>query len=155
VEHHRASRGFRAVASRRHEWPPRGRADRHALRGRGHVAAPGLAVGNGHALARPIPASFHLPAVVAPMHAFASALDDIFDPIDSGTAPGGSVAVEIDGNIVYSRGFGLASVESGLANSPRTRGRIGSTTKQFTCLAVMLLAECDLVDIDAPLRQWI
>ncbi|HET7300898.1 MAG TPA: serine hydrolase domain-containing protein [Oleiagrimonas sp.] len=89
------------------------------------------------------------------MNSFASTLDDIFAPIDSGNAPGGSVAVEIDGDIVYSRGFGLASMESGLANGPRTRGRIGSTTKQFTCLAVMLLAERGLVDIDAPLRQWI
>ncbi len=89
------------------------------------------------------------------MNTFAATLDDIFAPIDSGNAPGGSVAVEIDGEIVYSRGFGLASIESGLANGPRTRGRIGSTTKQFTCLAVMLLAERGLVDVDAPLRQWI
>lgn len=89
------------------------------------------------------------------MSSFASTLDEIFDPIDSGHAPGGAVAVEVDGEIVYSRGFGLASVESGLANTPRTRGRIGSTTKQFTCLAVMLLAEDGVVDVDAPLRQWI
>lgn len=84
-----------------------------------------------------------------------SRLDAIFDPLDSGSAPGGSIAVEVDGKIIYSRGFGLASVESGLANTPRTRGRIGSTTKQFTCLAVMLLAEDGLLDVDAPLRQWI
>ena len=89
------------------------------------------------------------------MNAFDFALDEIFDPLDCGNAPGGSVAVEIDGNVVYSRGFGLASVESGLANTQRTRGRIGSTTKQFTCLAAMLLAEDGLLDVDAPLRQWI
>ena len=88
------------------------------------------------------------------MNAMASRLDDIFDPLDSASAPGGSVAVEIEGNVIYSRGFGLASVESGLANTPCTRGRIGSITKQFTCLAVMLLAEDGLVDVDAPLRQW-
>ncbi|MEW9573815.1 serine hydrolase domain-containing protein [Rhodanobacter sp. Si-c] len=89
------------------------------------------------------------------MNAFASVLDNIFDPLDSGSAPGGSVAVEIDGNVVYSRGFGLASMESGLANTPRTRGRIGSTTKPFTCLSAMLLAEDGLLDVDAPLRRWI
>lgn len=88
------------------------------------------------------------------MNALASRLNDIFDPLDSAGAPGGSVAVEIDGDVIYSRGFGLASVESGLANTPRTRGRIGSITKQFTCLAVMLLAEDGLVEVDAPLRQW-
>lgn len=82
-------------------------------------------------------------------------LDELFDPFDSANAPGGSVAVEIGGRVVYSRGFGVASVESGLANTPHTRGRIGSTSKQFTCLAVMLLAEDGLVDVDAPLRQWI
>src|SRR5882757_11012199 len=82
-------------------------------------------------------------------------LDAIFDPLDCAAAPGGSVSVELDGSIIYSRGFGLASVESGLANTPRTRGRIGSATKQFTCLATMLLAEDGLLDVDAPLRQWI
>lgn len=88
------------------------------------------------------------------MNSLISALDEIFDPLDSASAPGGSVAVEIDGNVIYSRGFGLASMESGLANTPRTRGRIGSITKQFTCLSTMLLAEDGLLDVDAPLRRW-
>ncbi|MGH7289822.1 MAG: serine hydrolase domain-containing protein, partial [Myxococcota bacterium] len=85
----------------------------------------------------------------------AASLDAIFDPLDSASAPGGSVAIEVGGRIVYARGFGLASVSSGLANTVRTRGRIGSTSKQFTCFAVMLLAEDGQVDIDAPLRRWI
>ncbi|HWU78409.1 MAG TPA: serine hydrolase domain-containing protein [Rhodanobacter sp.] len=89
------------------------------------------------------------------MKPFASRLDDIFDTLDSASAPGGSVAVEIDGSVIYGRGFGLASIESGLANTPRTRGRIGSITKQFTCLSAMLLAEDGLLDVDAPLQRWI
>jgi len=89
------------------------------------------------------------------VNSFAARLDAIFDPLDTTRAPGGSVAVEIDGRVVYSRGFGVASMESGLANTVRIRGRIGSITKQFTCLAAMLLAEDGLLDVDAPLRRWI
>jgi CubicO group peptidase (beta-lactamase class C family) len=60
-----------------------------------------------------------------------------------------------DGKVVYRRAFGLASVELGVANTVTTRMRIGSTSKHFTCLAALLLAEDGLLDIDAGIRTYV
>ena len=83
------------------------------------------------------------------------ALDAIFAPVDRTDAPGCVVGVRRNGRTLYRRGFGLASVEQAVANAPATRMRIGSSSKQFTCLAVMLLAEDELLDIDAPLDRYL
>lgn len=82
-------------------------------------------------------------------------LDELFQPVNRSDAPGLVVGIKHKGELLYRRGFGLASVESGLANTPRTRMRIGSTSKHFTCLAVLLLAEEGKLDVDAGIRRYI
>lgn len=84
-----------------------------------------------------------------------AALDDLFKPLSRSDAPGLVVGVAQQGRAVYRRGFGLASVEHGVANTPWTRMRIGSTSKQFTCLAALLLAEEGKIDIDASVRAYL
>lgn len=83
----------------------------------------------------------------------AAALDEVFAPWNRGDAPGLAVGVAHRGEVVYRRGFGLASVEAGVANHSTMRMRIGSTTKQFTALAAMLLAEDGRLDVDADIRD--
>lgn len=82
-------------------------------------------------------------------------LDALFKPWNCGDAPGFIVGVAHRGRTVYRRGFGLASIQQGQANTPQTRMRIGSTTKHFTCLAALLLAQEGRLDIDAPLRRYL
>lgn len=84
-----------------------------------------------------------------------AALDDIFQIFNRSDAPGLVVGVAQHGKTLYRRGFGLASVELNVANTPWTRMRIGSTSKHFTCLAVLLLAEDGKVDPDASVRRYI
>lgn len=76
-------------------------------------------------------------------------LDDLFQPFNRSDAPGLVVGVARHGRRIYRRGFGLASIELGVANTPWTRMRIGSVSKHFTCLAALLLAEQGRLDIDA------
>lgn len=85
----------------------------------------------------------------------AAAFDRIFEPLNRSDAPGVVVAAAVDGRTVYRRGFGLASVEQGRANTPATRMRIGSTSKQFTALALLLLVERGLVDLDCSARSYL
>ena len=82
-------------------------------------------------------------------------LDELFQPVNRGDAPGLVVGIAQQGRPIYRRGFGLASVESMVANGPGTRMRIGSTSKHFTCLAVLLLAEEGKLDVDAGIRRYI
>lgn len=83
------------------------------------------------------------------------ALDKLFEPVNRSDAPGLVVGVALGGVPVYRRAFGLASVEHGVANTVWTRMRIGSTSKHFTSLAALLLAEEGLLDLDAGVRRWL
>jgi D-aminopeptidase len=84
-----------------------------------------------------------------------AALDELFRPCNRSDAPGLVVGVARDGRVLYRRAFGLASVELGVANTPRTRMRIGSTSKHFTSLAALLLAEEGKLDLDAGVRRYV
>ena len=77
-------------------------------------------------------------------------LDALLAPYHCSDQPGLVVAVAISGKPIYRRGFGLASIEHGAINTPATRMRIGSVSKQFTCLGALLLAEEGRLDLDAP-----
>ena len=83
------------------------------------------------------------------------ALSSLFAPWNTSHAPGVAVGVRQDGEILLRRGYGLASVEAGTALTPNSRLRIGSTTKHFTALIALLLAEDGLLDLDAPVRESI
>jgi CubicO group peptidase (beta-lactamase class C family) len=84
-----------------------------------------------------------------------AALDDLFAGVNRSDAPGLVVGVAFQGKTVYRRGFGLASIEHAVANTPATRMRIGSVTKHFTCLAILLLAEDGKLDADAPVTRYL
>jgi CubicO group peptidase (beta-lactamase class C family) len=51
----------------------------------------------------------------------------------------GSALIAQGGNVLLSAGYGMADVENSVPNTPQTRFRIGSITKQFTAMAVLIL----------------
>ena len=69
--------------------------------------------------------------------------------------PGTSVAVGVDGRVVWSEGFGYADVELGVPVTPLTKFRGGSTSKPMTQAAASLLKEQGLMDFDAPIQQYV
>lgn len=82
-------------------------------------------------------------------------LDALFAPWNRMDAPGLTVGAAWNGAVIYRRGFGMASLEQNAANTPRTRMRIGSVTKHFTCLLALLLAEEGKLNLDAPIRTYV
>jgi D-aminopeptidase len=84
-----------------------------------------------------------------------SALDALFSPFNRSDAPGLAVGIAQRGRLLYRRAFGLASLEHTVANTPRTRFRIGSTSKHFTGLLALLLAEDGKLDMNSPIRRYI
>jgi CubicO group peptidase (beta-lactamase class C family) len=69
--------------------------------------------------------------------------------------PGAAVAVVWGERVIYARGFGTTSVETGVAVSPDTLFRLGSTTKMLTAAAVVSLAEEGRLRLDAPVASYI
>jgi CubicO group peptidase (beta-lactamase class C family) len=70
-------------------------------------------------------------------------------------APGMSVAVVRDTQVIYAKGFGWADVEARRPVTPQTIFYIASTTKSFTGLAAVLLDEQGRLDLDAPLSRYL
>src|SRR5262249_32275245 len=65
--------------------------------------------------------------------------------------PGAAVAIVHQGRIVYSKGFGVANVETGQLVTPEMLFRLGSTTKMFTAATLVSLAEEGKLKLDEPI----
>ncbi|MEI8296931.1 MAG: serine hydrolase [Pseudomonadota bacterium] len=57
------------------------------------------------------------------------------------TEPGAAIIVVKDGEVVLREGAGMANLEMGIAVEPQMVFRIGSVTKQFTAVSILLLSE--------------
>ena len=75
--------------------------------------------------------------------------------IDDGEAPGLAIAVAIDGEVVWTEGFGFADLESRRPVTADTLFGIGSISKTLTMAGVMSMVEDGLLDLDAPIETWL
>jgi len=69
--------------------------------------------------------------------------------------PSVSVAVGIDGEVIWSAAAGYANLDRQIPATPSTAYRIGSTSKAVTSTALMLLANRGELDIDKPANHYI
>src|SRR5207249_1768736 len=67
----------------------------------------------------------------------------------------GSVLVAKGDKVVLSEGYGLASAETALSNTPATKFRIGSITKQFTAASILLLEEQGKLKVEDPVKKYL
>ncbi len=75
--------------------------------------------------------------------------------IEKNKTPGMSVAVAVDGHIVWSEAFGEADLENHVPVRPETKFRLGSVSKLLTVTALMRLYEEGTVDLDAPVQRYV
>ena len=67
----------------------------------------------------------------------------------------GNVLIARGDEILLSQGYGEAVIEHGISNTPDTRFRIGSITKQFTAMAVMQLVEAGKIDLAGKIVDYL
>jgi CubicO group peptidase (beta-lactamase class C family) len=67
----------------------------------------------------------------------------------------GAVLVAREGKIIYRNAFGKANFQTGADFTPETPSSIGSVTKQFTAMAIMILAERNKLQYDDPVAKYI
>ena len=68
---------------------------------------------------------------------------------------GGSILVAQNGQPVVSKGYGMANIELAAPNTPQTVFRLGSVTKQFTAMAIMMLQERGKLRVSDPVCQYL
>ncbi len=67
----------------------------------------------------------------------------------------GTVLVMQQGKAIYKKSFGMADREWNVPNTANTKFRIGSVTKQFTAVCILLLAEQGKLSVDDQLNKYI
>jgi len=82
-------------------------------------------------------------------------MDQVVRASSEADAFSGAVLVARDGRILLDQGYGLANREWNIPNDGDTKFRLGSLTKQFTAVAIMLLNQQGKVDLDAPIKTWL
>lgn len=66
----------------------------------------------------------------------------------------GSILVAQNGNVLLDKGYGYANLEWQIQNTPTTKFRIASLTKQFTAVAILLLEEQGKLQITDLLNKY-
>jgi CubicO group peptidase (beta-lactamase class C family) len=67
----------------------------------------------------------------------------------------GCVLVASEERIILSKGYGMASFELDVPNTPQTIFRIGSITKQFTAVAIVIMHELKLLNVEDPISMYL
>src|ERR1700722_3480821 len=67
----------------------------------------------------------------------------------------GSVLVARGDKVLFSKGYGFANLEWDIPNTPDTKFRIGSLTKQFTAVLILKLEEQGKLSGGDPVKKYI
>jgi CubicO group peptidase (beta-lactamase class C family) len=101
-------------------------------------------------------ASFADPARRAKLEAAFPAIDKAIETeMRAQDLPGLAVAIVIDGQIAYAKGFGVRDLATKASATADTVYRIGSISKSFTGLALLSLRDEGVLTVDDPLTRWI
>lgn len=93
------------------------------------------------------------PQATRPAARFAALERVVLAELAATHTPGAALAIIHRGRLIYARGFGVASVETGAPVTPATLFRLGSTTKMLTGAALVQAAAQGKLRLDAPIGE--
>jgi CubicO group peptidase (beta-lactamase class C family) len=82
-------------------------------------------------------------------------IDKVFAQWDKPTSPGCALSVIKDGSIIYKRGYGMADLDHDIPITPTSVFHVASVSKQFTAMAIHLLAQQGKLSLDDEVRKHI
>jgi N-acyl-D-aspartate/D-glutamate deacylase len=85
----------------------------------------------------------------------AAQIDALFAPFATGASPGAAVIVLRDGEVLHESGYGYADLERRVPITPQTAFRLASVSKQFTAMAVTILADRGQLAYDDPVVKFL
>lgn len=85
----------------------------------------------------------------------AAKIDEVMTAANRHRLFNGSVLVAENGKVIYKKGFGKANMEWNIPNTPDTRFRLGSITKQFTATLVLQLVQQGKIKLDGKLSDYL
>jgi CubicO group peptidase (beta-lactamase class C family) len=82
-------------------------------------------------------------------------IDTVFARFERPGSPGCALGVYRDGRMLYAQGYGRAHLELDVPITPATVFDIGSTSKQFTAMSILLLAKDGRLSLDDDVRRFL
>ncbi len=82
-------------------------------------------------------------------------IDQLFLDWNRPNHPGGALGIVLDGRLVFSKAYGLASLEYLVPNTPGTRFNIASVSKQFTAMGIVKLHLQGKLNVDDDVRKYL
>ena len=82
-------------------------------------------------------------------------IDSLFTKWNKPNHPGGAIGIMQNGKIVFSKAYGLASMEYLVPNTTGTIYNIASVSKQFTAMGIVLLQEQGKLSFDDNIRKYL
>jgi CubicO group peptidase (beta-lactamase class C family) len=83
------------------------------------------------------------------------ALNRVFAPWTASDGPGCAVGASRDGRPVFENGYGMANLELDAPITPASIFHVASVSKQFTAMAVLLLARDGKLSLDDDIRRYV
>lgn len=84
-----------------------------------------------------------------------SSIAALFSQWDKEESPGMAIGIVKDGHMLYSKGYGLASLEHNIKIHPLTVFYAGSVSKQFVTFCILLLEERGLLKLDDTVQKFL
>ncbi len=91
----------------------------------------------------------------SPGSQIASQVDSLFNSQVAHDQFSGSVLIAKDGHILLAKGYSMANWQTQVPNTPLTRFYLGSVTKEFTAMAILLLQQRGKLDVHKPICAYI
>lgn len=85
----------------------------------------------------------------------AQKIDDLLKKYNEYGLFNGSALVAENGKVIFKKGYGFANMEWKVPNTPDTKFRIGSISKQFTATIIMQLVEEGKIKLDGKLTDYL
>lgn len=85
----------------------------------------------------------------------AATIDEMLEKTYQPDKPGAAVIVVREGKVILRKGYGKANLELGVSVEPDMIFRLGSITKQFTAVAILMLAEQGKLSLDDDLTKFL
>ena len=82
-----------------------------------------------------------------------AAIDTLMSDYDLVNGPGAALAITENGNIIYSKEYGLANLEENIPIISETNFRLASVTKQFTAMCIMILKSREQLNYEQTLTD--
>lgn len=66
----------------------------------------------------------------------------------------GTILIAREGQMIFCKGYGMANLELDVACTPKTKFRLGSITKQFTAMAIVILQEQGKLSVADHVKKY-